>query len=147
MSYHITIPVDFENPPAAVYDAIADLGRWPEWMENLQSVSTTTPMHAGLRFSTVTQVLGRTNRSEILVRQMVPHQLIVLQSQAGLFDFLNEYHFAELAPSRCRLTLQLNMNFSQAVFNLSRPVAEATAEAKIRGHLEKLSSQMASASG
>jgi len=143
MSYHITIPVEFSSPPEEVYDALADLGRWPEWVENMTSVSTTQPMRPGLQCTTETQVLGRTNQSEILVRKMIPHRLIVIQSQAGLFDFWTEFHLADMAPSHCRVTLQLQMNFSKALFNLARPVVEATAEVKIRGHLEKLSSMMA----
>lgn len=138
MAYQVTIPVDFACSPRTVYEALADIGRYPEWVSNMRSVSHNGAMHPGLHYVTVTEVLGRTNRTEAVVKKMVQDRLITVQSRAGLVNFTAEYHLAETANSHCRLTLHIQMSFSPAIFNLARPVVEAVAESRIRGELENL---------
>jgi hypothetical protein len=77
-------------------------------------------------------------RAEIVVKKLVPDELIALQSQSSLVEFTIEYHLAETADGHCRLTLGAVLNFAPAVFNLARPVAQGVAEARTRGDLENL---------
>ena len=142
MSYHLTILFDFACPPARVYEALTDLGRYPDWTHDMTWVSHAGPMRTGLYYTTETLVLGRTNRSDIIVNKLVPERLITLQSQSGLVEFTAEYHLAEAAGSGCCLTLYVQLSFSKAVFNLARPVAQAVAEARIRGDLENLRARL-----
>jgi hypothetical protein len=100
-------------------------------------------MRPGLRYTTETHILGRINRSEVEVREMIPDRLIVTQSRAGLVEFTAEYHLEEKENGHCRLNLYIHMSFSPAIFNLARPVVEGVAEARIRSCLEKLSSMLA----
>jgi carbon monoxide dehydrogenase subunit G len=143
VSYKITIPVDFGCPPGEVYEALSNLGRYPDWINGMTSVSPTGHMHPGLHYSTETQILGHTNRSEVVVKKMIPDRLITTQSRAGLVEFTNEYHLAEKAGGHCQLTLHVQMSLSPGVFNLARPVIEAVTEARIRGCLERLNTMLA----
>jgi carbon monoxide dehydrogenase subunit G len=122
---------------------LSNLGRYPDWINGLTSISPAGHMHPGLRYTTETQVLGRTNRSEIVVKKMIPNRLITTQSLTGLIEFTAEYHLEAKAGGHCQLTFHVHMSFSPSIFNLARPVIEAVTEARIRGCFERLNSMLA----
>jgi uncharacterized protein YndB with AHSA1/START domain len=136
--YELSIPVEFPCPPQVVYDALTDLGSYPKWTEDMTHVSTKGPMRQGLQFTTETVVLGRVNRSDITVQVMVPQRLIVLKSNTGLVSFLARYNITDMGGGTSRVTCNVQLSFSKAVFNLALPVAQAVAETRIRGDLENL---------
>lgn len=114
MGYNITITVPFACPPREVYEALSNLTRYPDWIDGMTSVTPAGHMHPGLLYITETQVLGRTNRSKVLVREMVADKLIVTESQAGLVEFVAKYHIEDQPGGHSLLNLELCMSFSPA---------------------------------
>jgi ribosome-associated toxin RatA of RatAB toxin-antitoxin module len=138
MSYLATIPVEFSYPRHIVYEALCDLGRYPLWNSGMTSISHTGRMHTGLHYETSTTILGRVNQAAVEVVEMIPDQLIVLASRTGLITFRAAFELHDTAPGACSVICNLEFKFSNAIFNLARPVVEAVTEARIRGDLEAL---------
>jgi len=137
-SYTATIPVEFPHPAHVVYEALCDLGRYPQWNTGMKSISRTGRMQPGLRYTTVSDVLGRSNEAHIEVMQMIPDKAIALESSTGLIKFRAVFELAELAPNRCSVMCNLRFEFSHLIFNLAQPLVEAITENRIRGDLETL---------
>jgi uncharacterized protein YndB with AHSA1/START domain len=138
MSYVASIPVEFPHPAHVVYEALCDLGRHPQWNTGMSTISHTGHMKKGLIYTTRVMVMGRVNQSTVEVIELVPDKLIVLESKTGLVDFRVAFAVLETDPKACIVTCDLRFMFSNAVFNLARPVVEAITETRIRGDLETL---------
>ncbi len=140
MSYVVTIPVEFALPRQRVYDALCDLGKYPQWNSGMTHISFTGRMYAGLEYHTSTNVLGRTNRTTVKVVRLVPGKRIELASVAGLVAFHAAFELSEITSERCSVACNLKFTFSNAIFNLARPAVESITEARIRTDLETLHS-------
>jgi ribosome-associated toxin RatA of RatAB toxin-antitoxin module len=142
MSYSAIIPVEFPYPRPKVYEALCDLGSYPQWNSGMISISHLGRMQVGLEYTTKSSVLGKINKSTVRVVEMIPDESIVLDSLAGLIKFRATFQLRELTPGSCALTCSLKFEFSQAVFDLARPVIESIAETRIRTDLEVLRSSL-----
>lgn len=137
-SYAATIPVEFPYPARTVYEALIDLGRYPQWSSGLTSISHTGRMTEGLEYVTTSTVLDHVNRAEIKVVKLVPDHLITLESKAGLITFKASFEITSVRPQHCTVTCHLSFEFSNLIFNLARPAVESLTQARIRGDLEAL---------
>jgi len=138
MSYTATIPVEFTHPRHFVYEAFCDMGRHQEWNKGLTEISYKGRMYEGLKYATITNVLGKVSKSNLQVVKMVKDELIILESGSGIVTFRAIYEFKEVPPDSCNLTCTLLFTFSKAVFKLAEPVVVTVAENIIRGDLETL---------
>jgi hypothetical protein len=142
MSYAATIPVEFPFSRHRVYEALCDLGSHPRWNTGLTSISYTGTMHAGLEYVTKTNVMGKINQATVRVVELIPDEAIVLDSSTGLITFRAAFQIQELTPDSCTVICNLRFEFSKLVFNLAQSAVESLAEARIRGDLETLRSQL-----
>jgi hypothetical protein len=138
MPYTTTIPVEFPLPAHAVYEALCDLGLYPQWNSGMIRISRTGRMEPGIEYETVTDVLGHENHSRILVVALVPDERIILNSQSGLVMFEAVMHIKPVTAHSCTVTTTLHFEFSHQVFALARPMIESMAGDRIRGDLETL---------
>jgi uncharacterized membrane protein len=138
MSYAVTIPVLFDLPRHKVYEALCDLSRYPEWNSGMKSISHQGPMKRGLKYETVSDVLGKENHSFVEVAELIPDEAIVLESQAGLVSFRAAFELTAADANSCSVICTLRFNFSKLIFNLAQTMVESIAENRIRGDLEKL---------
>lgn len=138
MSYVSTNPVEFPHSRQVVYEALRDLGHYPQWTSGMTSISHTGQMRTGLVYETKTNVLGRVNKSVVKVVKLIPSEAIVLESRAGLVTFRAVYELAEVSPDSCKVICNLKFTFSNLVFKLAQSAVEGLAEARVRGDLEML---------
>jgi ribosome-associated toxin RatA of RatAB toxin-antitoxin module len=137
-SYAATVPVKFEYPRHRVYEALCDLGHYPEWNTGMTSISTTSRMEPGLKYVTTSDVHGLVNRSEIEVVQLVPDEAIVLESKTGLITFRAVFELEEHSADSCSVICNLKFSFSNAIFKIAHSAVESMTEMRIRTDLEKL---------
>lgn len=143
MSYAATIPVGFTHPRHFVYEAFCDMGRHQEWNKGLTEISYKGRMYEGVKYTTVTNVLGKVSKHNVQVVKMIKDEMIILESGSGIVTFRAVYEFKEVTPDSCILICTLIFTFSKAVFKLAEPVVVTVAENIIRGDLETLRTSLA----
>lgn len=143
MSQIATAPITFDCSADRVFAALCDLDRLPLWNSGLLSVSRTGVMTEGLQYETVRRVLGHNAKSAITVMSLnAPHR-VVLASRSRLISFHLTYVITALEPTRCTVACQITFQFSNLVFHLAQPAAEAVAGEQITADLERLRTLLA----
>jgi hypothetical protein len=145
MSYAATIPLEFPCSVKTLYEALLDLSSYPKWNTGMTRISYTGPMYAGLKYETTSEVLGKINRANVVVTELIPNNTIALESHTGIIAFEAIFKLHELDPNQSSVVCNLNFTFSSVIFNLARPVVEFNAQNRIRTDLETLRSLITAA--
>jgi len=138
MSYVAATPLILPYSRVIVYKMLTDLARFPEWNTGMISISPQETMREGMRFRTSTRVCGVVNTATVAVENLVPNEIIELQSKTGLISFRALYKLVECSPDETELICTLRFEFKGFIFNATRSVIESMARTRCHRDLVAL---------
>jgi polyketide cyclase/dehydrase/lipid transport protein len=95
-----------QRPRAEVAAYAIDPGNAPEWYENIKTVDWQPPLAIGSELAFAATFLGRRLEYVYVVRELVPHERLVMSTAHGPFPMETTYAFADHDEESTRMTLR-----------------------------------------
>lgn len=104
----LTTSIRIERPVAQVAACASDPVFAPEWYGHISSVEweTPPPVAVGSRVQFVASFLGRTLRCTYQIREVVPHEWLVMSTAQGPFAMETTYAWSPAGPEATTRTLR-----------------------------------------
>lgn len=143
MTYSASTSVSFDADPGKIYRELINLGQHRLWNTGLVHISETGNMREGMRYQTVSIVLGQETKFDIEVTRLVPNKQVSIVNSNGALTFEATYLLVPVEADKTNLECKIDFMLDGFTLNLAHPVIEAMATARIKGDLETLRSLLA----
>jgi hypothetical protein len=138
MSVDVHTEIEIQRPRAEVAAFAGDPGNAPEWYVNIESAEWETPPPAavGSRIKFAARFLGRRLVYTYQIRELVPHERLVMSTQEGPFPMETTYTWED-AGAATRMGLR-NRGEPSGFAKVGTRVMEAAMRRANRKDLERL---------
>ncbi len=126
MAVDVVTSLEINAPLGVVADFASDPDNTPRWYANISSITweTTPPVAVGSRMAFVAHFLGRRLSYTYEVRELVPHERLVMSTSQGPFPMQTTYTWTALDDRRTLMTLR-NQGEPSGLGHIAAPLMAA----------------------
>jgi uncharacterized protein YndB with AHSA1/START domain len=133
----IEVSESIRAEPERVFTFVANLAYHPQWVSGLTYISSRDRLTPDLRYQSVSSGMGNEMAGLHLVRQVVPGQLVEIESVTGPFESTIVYSLAAVNGGTW-VTCRFVLHSTHPVFGLALPVIEMMARSRLEADLSNL---------
>jgi len=139
MEVDVRTEIEIDRPRSAVATYVADPETAPEWYKNIESVELKSPrpLRVGFQMDFVARFLGRRLAYTYEIRELIPHERLVMSTDAGPFPMQTTYTWSDAAAGGTKMTLR-NQGAPSGFVGITVPVMKLAMRRANRKDLRRL---------
>ena len=138
----IDVTLEIARPPAAVFAALVDLDRLPDWQGSALESRCDGPVEEGARIFERRRAMGREVESELEVTTFEPGRRLSLKAVGGPVPFSVDHQLVEQDGGGSTFLHVIAEGNPGSVLKLAKPMLKRHAERELRHDFERLKQQL-----